>query len=153
MSQPANESEARARIAQLDRREFQAWLGELERGASSQAANPGSYACEDCTGCVECNFCKRCEGCTRCTHCTDCTRCHGCSHCAECTGCHGCSHCVQCEGCTGSAYLVLCRDMSDCTYCFGCVGLSRKDFNVLNVPFSRTEYFEVVGRLKRELGR
>jgi len=152
MSNAANEAEARAQIAQLGRRDFQEWLGELQHGSSSRAENPGSYACQDCTGCVDCNFCKRCEGCTRCTHCADCARCHGCSHCVSCTGCHGCSHCVQSEQCTGSAYLVMCRDMSDCTYCFGCVGLSRKDFHVLNVPFSRTEYFEVVARLKRELG-
>jgi hypothetical protein len=32
------------------------------------------------------------------------------------------------------------------------VGLSKKDFHILNVPFSRTEYFKVVNRLRKELG-
>jgi hypothetical protein len=32
------------------------------------------------------------------------------------------------------------------------VGISKKDFYILNVPFSRTEYFEVVARLRKELG-
>jgi hypothetical protein len=59
---------------------------------------------------------------------------------------------VQSESCTGSAYLVLCRNLSDCTYCFGCVGISKKDFHILNVPFPRTEYFKIVGRLRKELG-
>jgi hypothetical protein len=59
---------------------------------------------------------------------------------------------VQSENCTQSAYLVLCRNLSDCTYCFGCVGLQRKDFHILNVPFDRKEYFKIVGRLKKELG-
>jgi hypothetical protein len=47
---------------------------------------------------------------------------------------------------------VLCRNLSDCNYCFGCIGLSRKDFHVLNRPLSRTEYFQVVEKLRRELG-
>ena len=47
---------------------------------------------------------------------------------------------------------VLARNLSDCTYCFGCVGLSKKDFYVLNVPFTRQEFFEVTKRLRKELG-
>jgi hypothetical protein len=59
---------------------------------------------------------------------------------------------VQSENCSNSAYLVLSKNLSDCTYCFGCVGLSRKDFHILNVGFSRQEYFEIVKKLKKELG-
>ena len=44
------------------------------------------------------------------------------------------------------------RNLSDCTYCFGCVGLTKKDFYILNVGFSRQEYFELTKRLKKELG-
>jgi hypothetical protein len=46
---------------------------------------------------------------------------------------------------------VLCKNLSDSTYCFGCVGLSKKDFYILNVPFSRQEYFELTKKLRREL--
>ena len=70
----------------------------------------------------------------------------------ESKSCHACAYCVQCENCTGSAYLILCRSLQDCNYCFGCVGLSKKDFHILNVPFSRTEYFKVTNRLRKELG-
>ena len=46
---------------------------------------------------------------------------------------------------------VRCTDCTSCTYCFGCVGLSKKDFHILNVGFSRQEYFELTKRLKKEL--
>lgn len=52
----------------------------------------------------------------------------------------------------GSAYLVRSVDCTGCTYGFGCVGLSRKDFCILNVPYDRATYFEVATRLARELG-
>jgi hypothetical protein len=42
--------------------------------------------------------------------------------------------------------------MSRCTYCFGCVGLSNKDFHILNKQYSRQEYFAITKRLARELG-
>jgi hypothetical protein len=58
---------------------------------------------------------------------------------------------VQSENCANSAYVYLSRNLADCTYCFGCVGLSKRDFYILNRPFSRTEYFELTRRLKREL--
>ena len=51
-----------------------------------------------------------------------------------------------------SSYLVRCVALSDCNYAFGCVGISRKDFHILNEPFERTLYFETTRRLMRELG-
>jgi hypothetical protein len=32
------------------------------------------------------------------------------------------------------------------------VGLSKKDFHILNEPYDRQTYFEVAGKLARELG-
>jgi len=40
---------------------------------------------------------------------------------------------------------------SGCTYCFGCVGLSRRDFYILNEPYDRAAYFETTARLVRDL--
>jgi len=70
----------------------------------------------------------------------------------ECKTCNSCAYCVKSEACSGSNYLVMCRNLSDCNYCFGCVGLSKKDFHILNQGYSRTEYFKVVARLRKELG-
>jgi len=148
----AEEDAARARITAFGKREFQELLGQLARDFSSDAGNPGSYACTGCERCANCMFCKDCDSCYQCTHCTQCQLCNNCSHCLESKGCHACAYCVRSENCTGSAYLYLCQNLSDSNYCFGCVGLSKKDFYILNVPFPRTEYFQVFNRLKRELG-
>jgi len=59
---------------------------------------------------------------------------------------------VNSENCSNSAYLERCHNLSDCNFCFGCVGISKRDFHILNVPFDRKEYFRIAGRLRRELG-
>ena len=74
------------------------------------------------------------------------------THCVGSKSLHACAYCVQSENCTNSAYLTLSRNLSDCTYCFGCVGLTKKDFYILNTPFGRQEYFALTKRLKKELG-
>jgi hypothetical protein len=62
-----------------------------------------------------------------------------------------CQHCVDCENCSTSSYAVRSFGLAGCTYCFGCVGLSNKDFHILNEPYPRKEYFAIVGRLTKEL--
>ena len=42
---------------------------------------------------------------------------------------------------------------TDCNYCYGCVGLDRKEFHILNQPYSRREYFEIVKHLKEQWRR
>jgi len=39
----------------------------------------------------------------------------------------------------------------DCTYCFGCVGLVKKEFQILNVRYSRKDYFEITAELTAAL--
>jgi hypothetical protein len=58
---------------------------------------------------------------------------------------------VDSEGCSSSSYVVRCVGLVGCTYCFGCVGLSNKDFHILNQPYSRKEYFALTSRLTKEL--
>jgi hypothetical protein len=41
--------------------------------------------------------------------------------------------------------------LSNCVYCFGCVGLSGREFHILNKPYSRKDYFEITARLSRDL--
>jgi hypothetical protein len=61
-------------------------------------------------------------------------------------------HCVDCERCSQCAYVVRSIQLTGCTYCFGCVGLTRKDFHILNEPHDRRSYFAITQRLTRELG-
>jgi hypothetical protein len=138
--------------APLSRREFEAELQRLLRAYASEQDNPGSIKCEGCRRCVSCMFCKDCEECYRCTHSSGCKGSTHLTHCVDCTGCHDCAYCVSSESCTRSNYLVLCRSCSECSYCFGCVGLAKQDFHILNVKYTRSEYFRIVKSLRAELG-
>ncbi len=137
---------------QLNKRDFLKALNTLERSFSGTSDNPGSYRCERCDSCAECMFCSDCSVCYKCTYCQDCKSCTNCTHCHDCNDCHRSSYCVQSNHCTGSSYVIMSRNCSDCTFCFGCVGLVRKEFHVLNKPLDRKTYFEVVAKLKKELG-
>jgi hypothetical protein len=136
----------------LSRREFEAELQRLLRAYAAEDGNPGSMRCEGCRRCVSCMFCTDCEECYRCTHSKGCTGSTHLTHCTSCTGCHDCAYCVSSESCTRSNYLVLCRSCSECSYCFGCVGLAKQDFHILNVKYTRSEYFRIVKSLQAELG-
>jgi hypothetical protein len=136
----------------MSRREFEAELENLLRTWARDDSNPASVQCERCRRCTSCMFCVDCEECYRCTHSRGCRSSTHLTHCVDCTGCHDCAYCVQSENCTKSSYLVLSRGCSECTYCFGCVGLAGKDFHILNVKYTRSEYFRIVASLEAELG-
>lgn len=135
----------------MTREEFLARYAEIERAYQRDRGNPGSFECRDCELCASCVFCERCTSCYRCNYCTSCVNCSQCNHCARCENCHLCAYSVESTSCTQSAYLTRCMSCSDCTYCFGCVGLVRKEFHILNEPYSRTDYFALVQKLRREL--
>jgi len=136
----------------LSRRDFEQELQRLLRAFASDEENPGSMKCEGCRRCVSCMFCSDCEECYRCTHSSGCRSSTHLTHCRDCTGCHDCAYCVASENCTRSNYLVMCRSCSECSYCFGCVGLAKQDFHILNVKYTRSEYFRIVKSLEAELG-
>jgi hypothetical protein len=135
----------------MTRAEFEAALRKLTDGAGRNKDNIQCVACERCESSSESTFCKDSTKLVRCHFCERSTDCTECSHCIQCTGCLNCQRCVETERCTTSAYLVRCIACSGCTYCFGCVGLHKKDFHILNVPYERTAYFEQVRKLAREL--
>ena len=137
----------------MTRRQLEAEYQRLRRQFGDSAENPGSFRCQGCRHCAHCMFSQDCEGCYRCTHCTRCKDSSHLTHCADCRNCHGSSYCHGCSSCVGSSYLTLCHACSDCTYCFGCVGLSKKDFHILNVAYTKSEYFRIVKALEAEPGR
>ncbi len=136
----------------MSHREFDAELQKLVRAFAADEENPGSVKCDGCRRCVSCMFCSECEECYRSTHSIGCRQSTHLTQCRECVGCHDCAYCVQSENCTKSNYLVLCRSCSECSYCFGCVGLAKADFHILNVKYTRSEYFRIVKGLEKELG-
>jgi hypothetical protein len=132
--------------------EFEARFRELLRGSSAKRDNQGCYDCERCEGCSASTFCRDSKNLVRCHYCVACSDCTDCSHGRKCTACLGCHHCVACDRCMQSAYLVRCVGMTACSYCFGCVGLSHKDYHILNEPYDRKTYYEITTRLAKELG-
>jgi hypothetical protein len=136
----------------MARRQFESEHQRLLRQFGESGENPGSFSCQGCSSCASCMFCVDCEGCYRCTHSTRCRDSSHLTHCEDCENCHASAYCVRSRNCTGSSYLVLCVSCSESTYCFGCVGLQKKDFHVLNVKYTRNEYFRIVKALRRELG-
>jgi hypothetical protein len=132
----------------MTKAEFAAELERLRRAHSGKDDNLGGYRSEGCERCMSCTFCQRCRDCYHCTHCQECVSSTGSAHCLRCTGCHDCSHCEDSESCSGSAYLLSCRSCADCTYCYGCVGLTKKEFHILNVAYKRTEYFALLKQLR-----
>ncbi len=136
----------------ITRRQLESEYARLLRAFDDAEENPGSFSSQGCRNCAGCMFCVDCAACYRCTHCAQCRDSSHLTHCRDCTACYDSAYCVRCESCTGSSYLVLCRSCSDCTYCFGCVGLTKKDFHILNVQYSKTEYFRIVKALRMEMG-
>jgi hypothetical protein len=132
--------------------DFQAALRKLTGAATRPGDNVGCLACDRCEGCTDCTFCSGSSALSRCNYCVDCSECTDCTQCTRSRACLACQKCVDCERCVGSAYLVRSVACNGCTYCFGCVGLSRRDFHVLNEPYDRATYFEITARLARELG-
>jgi hypothetical protein len=134
------------------RAEFEAELRALSKDHEQRTENRACVACTACERCDGCTFCKSSRALIRCHYCVDSQRLTDCTHCRAGRDLLRCNHCVACEHCAESSYLVKCTDCTGCTYCFGCVGLSGKDFHILNRPYDRSTYFAITSRLARELG-
>lgn len=131
----------------MDPREFKKALTALEKAFDNDPVNVNSHNVADCTRCTNCVFCRTCDRCYKCSYCTDCDSSTNLTHCIGCASCHHLANSVQCVSCTNSAFLIMSRDMSECNYCFGCVGLTRKDFHILNERYDRSTYFKTIKEL------
>ncbi len=137
--------------APMDKRTFLAELGQLQRARNGRGT-PDCFNSEGCDNCSHCMFCSDCRNCHRCNYAE---RSVGCTHCtklSDCEDCHQSSQLAECVRCVDSHYLVKCVDCAECTYCFGCVGLVRKEFHILNEPYDRKTYFQIVKALQRDFG-
>jgi hypothetical protein len=135
----------------MEVKEFKRGLAKLERMFSTDPINVECHNVVNCNGCSRSVFCSDCDNCYRCSHCVECSGSSNLTHCHRCGDCHNCSNCHECTSCISSAYLVYCRDLRECNYCFGCVGLSRKEFHILNEPYPRSEYFALTDKLGQQL--
>lgn len=136
----------------MTKSEFEAELRRLFQAFEGRTENERCVECVGCERCVDSTFCRGSKALVRCNYCVDSQRCTDCGHCRASRDLIGCNHCVACDRCARSSYLTKCVDCSGCTYCFGCVGLSGKDFHILNKPYDRSTYFALTSKLARELG-
>lgn len=72
-----------------------------------------------------------------CSNCSYCFYCSGCSNCSYCSYCSDCSNCSNCYNCSN------CSDCSNCFYCSYSRGLKDKSYCILNVKFTKEEYFKI----------
>ena len=135
----------------LDANEFERRWSELMHGLSA-GQNEACIECHGCRSCARSTFCRDSERLVGCHYCVRCSNCTDCSHCHDCERMVSCHHCVASTDCTATRYAVRSVALSNCNYCFGCVGLSGRDFHILNEPYSRQAYFEVTAALARRLG-
>jgi hypothetical protein len=138
-------------LAALTAREFDARYRELLAQFESGSENDRCVMCEACRGCTQCTFCRHSEHLIRCNYCVECVQCTDSSHCQASQGLLSCQHCSGSRNLIRCSYVVRCANMTECTYCLGCVGLSRKDFHILNQPYDRSTYFALSRALLREL--
>jgi hypothetical protein len=133
--------------------EFEARYGELLRAREAAIENERCVQCEHCRGCSASTFCRHSQQLARCHYCVECAQCSDCSHCQGSRGLLSCHHCLDTQDSMGSTYLVRCSAMAQCNYCLGCVGLSHRDYYILNQPYDRSAYFEISRQLLRQLRR
>ena len=127
-------------------------LRELERGSRSEGSNIQCVQSSGLEGCTHCSFCKDSTNSYRCTHSSGLKDCSGLTWSSNCQSCHSSAYLQECKHCVDSAYLIHCVDMADCHHCIGCVGLVGREFHILNKGYDQKEYFEILERLKTELG-
>jgi|SRR6187399_1040629 len=133
---------------------FRSRLSSLLVEASAKnlhAENSGCVQCSGCSGCTRSTFCRDSQALLRCHYCVACTRCSDCTHCRDSESLTNCKHSRECSDCSNCAYVFHSTRLLGCTYCFGCVGLAGVDFHILNEPYRRNEYFELVRHLMQEL--
>ena len=81
----------------------------------------------------------------------DCTHIHNCQYCYNCMSSDNCYNLLS------SWIMVNCRDCSYCYWntgcsdCLGCVNVQRKQYHILNKPYSKDEYFKAQRQIEDDL--
>jgi len=149
--EPAARGSAEVGAEPFSVEQFEASYRELLRAQEAAIENERCVQCEHCRGCSASTFCRHSQQLVRCHYCVECEQCADCSHCQASRGLLSCHHCVDTQSSMGCTYLVRCSAMAQCNYCLGCVGLSHRDYHILNQPYDRSTYFEISRQLMRQL--
>lgn len=71
--------------------------------------------------------------------------------CYQISSCHQMNNSNCSYFCVNCSEVEYCENLIDCQNCFGCISLKRKQYYILNQPYSPEEYFKKVEELKTEL--
>jgi hypothetical protein len=140
----------------VDATQFLSRRRQLVEAYEKSVENIGCFEVKGCRACVDCMFSTDCARCYKLTYSTGCTDSSNLTQSVSCHHSHALVYCEDCDFCTRCNYLMHSVRCSDCDYCFGCVGLTGKDFHILNVPYRRGEYFKLVKQIQaglKALGR
>lgn len=132
--------------------EFEAALRALTQTYDAMRENPGSYQSENNVRCMDCMFTTHSRDAYQCTYCSHVVQCAGLTHCHHCTSVTRSSYCQHSSFLSGCSYVMYSSNCHECVFCFGCVGLVKKEFHILNVPFKRDAYFRIVKELEVSFG-
>lgn len=84
----------------------------------------------------------------------DCTHLGWAEQCFEIMSGGNLNECMFCSGCWYSNNLTYCELVYNSHDCFGCIGISHKEYCILNQPYSKDEYFkkvpEIIGQMKHD---
>lgn len=69
----------------------------------------------------------------------------------ECIGNSGNTNCNFCNACWHNSNLEYCELVFNSHDCFGCISRSHAEYEILNVPYSKEDYFKKVTQIKIEL--
>lgn len=83
--------------------------------------------------------------------------CFDCTHIHRSQLCYNLMSADQCYNVDSSWWMANCRDCvfgicnNGCSNCFGCVNIKRREFHILNQPYSKEDYFKKVAEIKDDL--
>lgn len=116
---------------------------------------------ENCDYCNIVGSCKNCylcfgsiesENCYygnpfRCRDCCDCLLPRNSELCLECTDCNRLYNSYRCQNCSDSQDLLYCLEVRNSHHCFASIGLNRKEYHILNKPYTKEQYFDFLSKV------
>jgi hypothetical protein len=111
--------------------------------------NNNCYYCFDCAYDEDSGYLVTSYNCKDCWNSNNLVRSEQSAECAYSEDLYNCFKVSDSSRCTDSYYL---EDCNDCHDCFGCVKLANKSYCILNIQYTKDEYFKKLEDLKRELG-
>lgn len=162
-NEPYSEIEYRAKISELTSDDIKRRFEELKREVprvgflqtdSENFTGNGVYHCRNVFESFDVRECQ--DGgylleCRKVTDSWDISVLEDSEMCYQISSSHILNNCNFCFFCVESSDLEYCEGLASCKDCFGCISLHRKQYYILNQPYTKDEYFAKVTEIKDQL--